>query len=359
MHTATPPQKNPPDRGCVLVTGAAGLLGRELVGQFRAQGWETLGVDLARADSNTLVGDLARAEISRQACAGVDVVVHAAARQYHSGLPPVGRRQFFAQNEVATRELLAAATDAGVRHFVLVSSDMSYGIQRSVPIREDAPQHPIGPYGQSKVACERLCLQAASDAMKVTIFRPRLIIGPGRLGVLKTLFDRIQAGRTVYMIGGGANRYQMVAVSDVADGCVRAVEQGVAGVYNLGSHDPPTVRALLEALVERAGSSSKVRALPASLTRLGLAALDRLRLSPLTPEQYRIAPIDFVLDTTAAERALGWKARFDDAEMLWSAYRTYTTGGGVVATRTAASEAVPRIKPPVVSSSPTKQTSSH
>ncbi len=344
----------------MLVTGAAGLLGRELVGQFRGLGWETLGVDLARADANTLVGDLAREEIARQACAGVDVVVHAAARQYHSGVPPMGRRQFFAHNEVATRQLLAAARDAGVRHFVLLSSDMSYGIPDAVPIREDAPQHPIGPYGQSKVACERLCLAAAESGMCVTIFRPRLIIGPGRLGVLKTLFDRIQAGKTVYMIGGGANRYQMVAVSDVADGCVRAVEQGVAGVFNLGSHHPPTVRALLEDLVARAESRSRIRSLPAGLTRMALAGLDRFRLSPLTPEQYRIAPVDFVLDTTAAERALGWRARFDDAEMLWSAYRTYTTDGGIVAARTAASDALPRIRPPAApsASSTTKQTSS-
>ncbi|MBI5863038.1 MAG: NAD-dependent epimerase/dehydratase family protein, partial [Planctomycetes bacterium] len=150
-----------------------------------------------------------------------------------------------------------------------------------------------------------------------------LIIGPGRLGVLKRLFDCVKSGKRVPMIGDGGNRYQMVAVADVADACVCAIERRASGVFNLGSADPPCVRNLLGDLCRRAGSGGRPMPTPAWAVTAALWGLHSVRLSPLVPEQFRIAPVDYVLDIAAAREELGWTPKFGDMEMLWQAYQTY------------------------------------
>ncbi len=310
----------------ILVTGAAGLLGRELLAQLAAQGAACRGVDrndVGAGAFERIQGDLRDWQVCAQACVGVKALVHAAAVQHHSGVPRWGREAFFLANVRMTEPLVAAAIAAGVRQIVLVSSDMVYGMPIKTPVPETHTPRPIGPYGRSKLASEGVCLQARAAGVCVTILRPRLIVGPGRLGVLKRLFDRIRENLPVPMLGRGENRYQMVAVSDVASACRCALQRMRDGVFNLGSQDPPPVRELLGELIRRARSTSSLRVLPASLANAGLWALHSVRLAPLVPEQFRIASVDYVLDTRRAQEQLGWQPQQNDLEMLWQAYQTY------------------------------------
>lgn len=314
----------------ILVTGAAGLVGRELVGQLTAPGVPVRGLDLRPMESmvgaESIVGDLLDPIVCARTCAGVRTIVHTAARQYHSDVPRWGRRRFFDANREMTRNLVDAAVAAGAAHLVFISSDMVYGLPHGRPFTESDDPRPIGPYGASKLASEAICAAARDHGLRVTIFRPRLIIGPGRLGVLKKLFDRIRAGLSVPMLGDGRNRYQMVAVSDVVTACRLAIEKPIDAMLNLGSANPPTVRTLLESLCERAESNSRPRALPGCIARAGLWSLHAFRVAPLSPEQFRIADVDYVLDTSHATQLLGWRPRYSDADMLWSAYETYVSG---------------------------------
>ncbi len=330
----------------ILLTGAMGLVGREILTQAARAALPIRAFDHHRTDpAFTLAkppatlehvhGDLLDHDTCRRACRGVDVVIHTAARQYHSGVPRWHMDEFFTANVVMTHNLVTAAVDAGARHLVLVSSDMVYGLPpvrpdpdtaspRPRPVREDDPCHPVGPYGRSKLESEQIARAAEAGGLGLTVLRPRLIIGPGRLGVLRRLFDRIRRGARVPLIGDGRNRYQMVAVSDVAAACLLAATGRVAGTFNLGSSDPPSVRELLLELIRRAGSSSRLLPTPAGLMHAALWALHALRAAPLVPEQFRIASVDYVLDTAAARSILGWQPQFSDVDMLWAAYAAYT-----------------------------------
>lgn len=311
----------------ILITGSAGLVGRELMDRLTAAGQAVRGVDLATtaasAGAELARGDLLDPAACRRACEGITAVIHTAARQYHSGLPKWGRERFFAANADMTRNLAGAAAAAGVKQFVMVSSDMVYGLPPGRPLTERDEPHPIGPYGRSKLASERICADARSPGLRVTILRPRLIIGPGRLGVLKRLFDRIRLGQRVPILGPGGQRYQMVSVSDVADACILAAQNPCDETLNLGSADPPAVRDLLADLIRRAGSRSRLLSLPRRMARAALWSLHAVRMAPLVPEQFRIADVDYVLDTARAGQALGWRPQLTDADMLWSAYQTY------------------------------------
>lgn len=311
----------------ILLTGANGLLGRELMRQMGAAGLAARGVDIVSTnDAAVQRGDLLDPAVCRRVCDGVETVIHAAARQHHSDMPRWGRRRFFHANVIMTENLVDAAIAAGVRQFVFVSSDMVYGIPRGRTFRETDEPHPIGPYGSSKLASERACEGAADRGVAVTILRPRLIIGPGRLGVLTKLFDRVRSGRSVPVFGTGHHRYQMVAVSDVATACILAVQRRIDGVFNLGSDRVPSVRELLTELCRRAGSPSRVLSLPRHAAGAVLWALHGVRFSPLSPEQFRIADVDYVLDTTRAREQLGWTPEFNDTDMLIGAYESYRAG---------------------------------
>jgi len=311
----------------ILVTGAAGLVGTELVRRLAAEGRSVRGIDILPAPTppgaTFILGDLLDRQTCIRACAGTTAIVHTAARQHHSGVPRWGRERFFAANAEMARNLVEAARANGVRHIVLVSSDMVYGLPPNRPLTEADEPNPIGPYGRSKLASEQICTDARKDGIQVTILRPRLIIGPGRLGILRKLFDRIRAGKSVPMLGHGRHRYQMVSVADVAAACALALRTPCNDTFNLGSADPPSVRDLLTDVIRRAGSPSRLLPLPSHLACMALWSLHAVRMAPLVPEQFRIADVDYVLDTTRAARGIGWRPELSDTDMLWSAYRTY------------------------------------
>lgn len=316
----------------ILVTGSGGLLGSELIGQVVQRNRAARGADLLdhgpEGKCEYIQADLRDPSACRRLCKGAETVVHTAALQHHSRPPKVGREAFFQQNVSMSRNIADAAEAAGVRQIIFVSSDMVYGIPRHGPFRESDTPNPIGPYGRSKLASEQACLAKRRAGIKVTVFRPRLIVGPGRLGVLTKLFDRIREGKSVPLIGNGMNRYQMVAVRDVASAILLAIEKESEGVFNLGSSEVPTIAALIEQVARRADSPSKVLPTPRFVTEAALWVLHLMRVGPLVPEQFRIAGVDYILDTSAAQAELGWSPQFNDVEMLWQAYDQYVNGSG-------------------------------
>ena len=135
---------------------------------------------------------------------------------------------------------------------------MVYGpMQTPPPVKVDHPRVPIGEYSASKKALEDYCIGKRAQGLRVSIFRPRLINGPGRVGILGMLFNLIRLNMPVPLIGSGANRYQMVSVFDCASAASAPAEKGVVnGEFNLGSVNPPTVRGLLGEVIRQAGSKS-------------------------------------------------------------------------------------------------------
>ena len=163
--------------------------------------------------------------------------------------------------------------------------------------------------------------------MSISIFRPRLIIGPGRLGLLSKLFKLIDLNLPVPMIGSGRNPYQFISVFDCASAAQAAWRAGFPNkVYNLGSDTPPPVKDLLRDLIKEAGSRSILLPTPAPLVKLALTSLDLINMPLMDPEQYLIADEICILDTSAAKNDLGWKPLYRDEDMLKAAYREYRAG---------------------------------
>jgi nucleoside-diphosphate-sugar epimerase len=311
----------------VAISGGAGFFGLHLSRRLVADGHAVRTLDLARlADPRVdgrvdeLRGDVRSTADARRLVDGADVLVHAAA-----ALP-------IQQSGAAIRSVnvdgmavtFAAALEAGVRRAVLISSTAVYGVPEKHPIDEDDPLVGVGHYGGSKIEAERLSAAFARRGLETVIVRPKTFVGPERLGVFEILFDWIREGRRIPVLGDGRNRYQLLAVEDLCDAVVRCLDAPVAReALNVGAARFGTVRDDLEALIEHAGSASRLRPVPARPAELALRGLELARLSPLAEWHYRTAHRDSYVSIEKARRLLGWEPRLSNAETLAETYDWY------------------------------------
>ncbi|MGH6900514.1 MAG: NAD-dependent epimerase/dehydratase family protein [Geminicoccaceae bacterium] len=315
-----------------IIIGGDGFVGRHLARLLIERGAEVViggltqsDLDIYRTAPFVRVDVRNPAEVAALPIRPDDVVYHLAARMLMPIMPRAQRYQYFhSVNHHGTENVLRVVYERGCSKMVYFTTDMVYGRTRAMPKTEDHPRAPLGPYGGSKLASEKLCESYRDKGVNVAIFRPRLIIGPGRLGILARLFRLIEANLPVPVIGNGRNHYQFISVFDCASAALAAADHGVPnGAYNLGSLDPPTVDELLRRLIEAAGSRSRLLHAPAILVKPALAALDLIGWPLMDPEQYLIADEDCIVDVAKAERELGWRPRFADADMLLAAYAEY------------------------------------
>ena len=257
-----------------------------------------------------------------------DIVYHFAARLLVPILPRAEREDYFWQSlYVGTTNVLEWMESKGLRNMVYYTTDMVYGHTVENPRTEEHPCAPIGPYGEAKYQTEHLVDTYREKGFNITLFRPRLIIGHGRLGILEKLFVLVDKNLPVPTIGSGKNYYQFISVGDCAAACLAAVDKNFPNEnYNLGSTNPPTVNELLKQLVAEAGSKSILIPTPAFAVKWTLDILDRIGRPLMDPEQYWIADETCVLDCSKAQRELDWVPQDDDTSMLLVAYRDYKEG---------------------------------
>jgi dTDP-glucose 4,6-dehydratase len=315
----------------VVVFGGSGFVGRFLCERLAESGIAVLNCDLV-APTNTDTGiqffrvDIAtKAEVSKVPIDEHDIVVDLAANQYHGAVPKFRRERFFqAVNLGGLQNILERMREVRCSKLVFFSTDMVYGRPRYLPVDVLHAKEPFGPYGRSKRDAEAICYDFRKLGINITIFRPRMIVGPGRLGILGKLFSLVDRGLPVPTIGSGKNCYQMISVFD----CVSAIEGAISAgcpdsEFNLGSLAPPATRDLLENLIMAVGSHSRVISTPAWLVKFALAFLGKVGLEIMYREQYMIADLDYVLDISKAEKELGWIPKYSDSDMVVAAYHEY------------------------------------
>ncbi|MSO40696.1 MAG: NAD-dependent epimerase/dehydratase family protein [Solirubrobacterales bacterium] len=193
----------------ILLTGATGLIGGELLPLLLASGEEVrvlvreprrLGPN--RVNVQISLGDLADARSARHAMRGVDTVIHLAAsiRDQPSG-------SVEELNGLATVRLLRAAERAGAKRFLFFSALNASDFQRTRFFR-------------AKALAERVVL---ASPLRTTVFAPSIVYGPGDPWV--TLLRRFSKLPAVPVVGDGEARYQPIWAADVAR-CVTAALEG-------------------------------------------------------------------------------------------------------------------------------------
>ena len=256
-----------------------------------------------------------------------DIVYHLAANIFTEKTPSRSNRKkwFENLNFFGTKNLLSTMTRDGAKNIAFVSTDMVYGLPKSNPININHPLDPNGPYGLSKKNAESIINDFGSrQDHRSIIFRPRVIIGPGRHGLFDKLFFLIKNHLPVPLIGSGQNHYQFISVYDCIDALIRFNEKELSsGTYNLGSINPPRVKELLSFIIKHANSHSILLPTWSWGSKIILDILDQLNLTLLYPEQYVLADKDYILDIASLREELDFDPKFDDKAILLEAYKNY------------------------------------
>ena len=308
----------------VLVCGGAGYIGSNMTAMLGAKGFEQVVFDnlstghrSAVQEAEFVQGDLADYELLVKTLKKykIDAVMHFAAfiEVGESAQIPL---KYYRNNVSNTQTLLSAMETTGVEKFVFSSTAAVYGMPEQVPITEDSPKEPINPYGQTKLAIERMCYwQSRAGKLRYATLRYFNACGAGsncRLGEdhrpeshLIPLTIQAAMGKrseieiygTDYHTPDGTCIRDYIHIDDLCRAHLLALnklEQSCELVYNLGNGKGYSVREVIETVKKVSGKNFKV------------VESDRRPGDPST----------LTSDATKAMRELGWKPEFTELEKI-------------------------------------------
>ena len=276
----------------VLVTGGTGFIGPHVVHAFRARELPVRALvrDPARATRlaawgvELVEGDVTDPVSLLAACTGVDTVVHLVA------IIKGSRQDFERVMSQGTRNLVAAARDAGVRRFVLTSA---LGLDERA--RDAVPYY----------AAEWEMEQAVSGSgLEHVIFRPSFVFGKDG-GILPTFVRLARYAPVTPIVGAGTRRLQPIWVDDLVEYFVRALDmpQATGRTFELGGPDAPTWNEFWRRLKRVLGVRRPSVHVPLALMRAQAALTERLPGAPVTRDQLTMLELgdNVVTDSSAVD----------------------------------------------------------
>jgi UDP-glucose 4-epimerase len=310
----------------VLITGGSGFFGGVLKRRLLAEGFRCVNVDLVAdpdrdANLESIQGDLRDKDLLARVFSAHKFVAvfHCAAMLAHGSMD---ENLLWTCNVDGTRNVAEACKTYRIPTLVFTSTNCLWASNVGHAIAEDEVPAPIEAYGRSKLAAEEV-LGKYRDDLSVIILRCPTIIDEGRLGLLAILFEFIQDGKKVWVVGGGANRYQFIYAKDLANACLLAMNYPHSDVFHIGSDDVKPLRAVYDAVIAEAKSGSRVASLAKGPTIALMKLAHKLGISPLGPYHYQMIAEDFLFDTAKIKALLGWRPTLTNEQMLVRAYRYY------------------------------------
>jgi len=188
-----------------------------------------------------------------------DAVIHLAA-ETHVPRSFSDPELFFDVNVTGTETLLKGAVEAGVRHFIHVSTDEVYGPVTD-DVRETAPLRPTTPYATSKAMAEEAVMLAARNGLKATILRPTNAIGTGQNPekLFPRFIMRALSGQRLTIEGTGTQERTFLPVGDLADAIGLVLtnpQEAPLSIFNVSGDEDLTVLEVARRVFEVTGRNT-------------------------------------------------------------------------------------------------------
>jgi NADH dehydrogenase len=290
----------------VLVTGANGFVGSHMVPALLGAGHKVVALvrddeggrqvlarlpEAQHAAVTVRMGDVTRAESLPAAMAGVDAVLHLVAlpRDWDNGAT------LRLVNTEGTRNVVAAASSAGVRRFVHLGA---------LGVVDDPALH----YGSSKAKGMAIVRESGLDW---TILAPSLLFGP-RDGFFNILADLVRMSPGIVPVTGkGDARFQPLAIEDLGRAVVQVLgDAGSIGrEYQLAGPRYWTYKEIMQEVLRGMGRKRALVPMPVVLIRLVAATMETLRIKafPVATDQLRQLKFDNIGPVDAVRSELGWE----------------------------------------------------
>jgi nucleoside-diphosphate-sugar epimerase len=296
----------------VLVAGASGALGKQLVPKLVAAGHDVTAMtrgeakreELRRLGASPVVADALDPDAVARAVAGAEpeVIVHQLTALSGELDLRHFERSFALTNRLRTEgtdHLLAAGRAVGIRRFVAQSfAGWNYGRNGDAVKGEDAPLDPAPPPAlRSTLAALRHTEQAVTGAdwTEGVVLRYGGFYGPGTsLAPGGEQYEAIRK-RRFPVVGGGSGVWSFIHVEDAADATLAALEHGSRGIYNVVDDEPAPVSEFLPAIAEGLGAK-RPRRVPRWLGRLLAGEVAAVMMTEVSGAS-----------NAKAKRELGWR----------------------------------------------------
>ncbi len=257
----------------VLVTGAAGFVGSNLVELLLDEGLPTVGVDAftdyyprerkernldrvrGRSGFRFVEADLSRAALG-PLLAGVDTVFHLAGQPGVRASWGADFGRYVRHNVLVTQRLLEACRDRPLRKLLYASSSSVYGDAEAFPTAETLRPAPVSPYGVTKLAAEHLCeVYRRSFGVPTASLRLFTVYGPGQRPdmAFSRLVHAAVRGEPFELYGDGRQTRDFTFVGDVVRAMVDAAGSGWCGVANVGGGARTSMREVLDVVAGLCG----------------------------------------------------------------------------------------------------------
>jgi nucleoside-diphosphate-sugar epimerase len=245
----------------VLVTGASGMVGRNLVSYLNEKGYATIPTDLNGWDVS---GDLLDRDFifKKLASLDFDAIVHLAA------ITEIKKtvedpRLCFEVNCVGTLNMLELANRKKVKRIICASSANVFGAPKRNPVTEDAPFDPRVPYDYSKVISENLAMSFyRTKGVPVALTRSWLLFGENDQPTRATIrFIRAcLKNEPLTLFNGGKDTTSPAHVINYANLAMTILEndRSVGQAFNFGGERPVSIRELAETIKNLTGSGSEL-----------------------------------------------------------------------------------------------------
>lgn len=314
----------------IVVTGAAGFIGRACIAHLAGRGCVVRGLvrtlDAATAGRAEFLslGDLATADprALHHAMAGARAVVHLAARAHRlhddAADPDAEYRR---ENVDVTRRVLQAAVDAGVPELVLASTVKVNGeaTARGHPFVEDDPPHPHDAYAKSKWMAEQVTAEIAEAAgVRATALRLPLTYGPGVHANLDALARAVRRGIPL-PFGAVANRRSLLGVGNFCDALSvllasdGTAERGQLTRYFVADAAPVSTPDIVRAMAEAMRVPVHLIAVPPRWLRFGAMCVGHAGKAQRIVDSLEV-------DTTAFRTRFQWTPPVSFAEGMAAAF---------------------------------------
>ncbi len=321
-----------------LVTGADGFLGRHFLAELAQRGVPARAMLQRSAGDMQLPGDpeIVHAELLEPdslpaAVAGVTHIVHLAARVHVMNDPdPDPEAAYFRVNVEGTRSLLAAAAEAGVTHFLLMSTIKAMGEEDEGVFDETSTPAPTTPYGRSKLAAEEAVFELAeANGMHACVTRLPMVYGPGAKGnVLRLLAAASKNKRLPF--GKVDNQRSMVYVGNVVDAALAVLgsPNSAGQVYLVCDERPYSTREFYSAICQAMGKEPLLRNTPICLLKAmgrcgDLAAFVLRRQMPIDTGVVRRIVGDLCFSAEKISKQVGFTPKVSLAEGAEATVRWY------------------------------------
>lgn len=321
----------------ILVTGGAGYIGSHTVRLLADRGHHVVVLDnlvfghreaLDLEKTELVIGDVGDQALLRSLFAAhrFDAVIHFAAYAY-VGESVTNPLKYYQNNTAEPIQLLQVMQEVGCRMFVFSSTCATYGVPDAIPITEDNHQHPINPYGRSKLMVEWIlrdchhafglqcaCLRyfnasgCAADGSIGEDHQPETHLIPRVMMALTGEIDEIEVFGTDYDTPDGTCIRDYIHVEDLAEAHLAALEKLVGGetwiACNLGTGVGVSVREIIDSAELVAGKKVPVK---------------------YGPRRAGDPPV-LVADPTLSRQLLGWSARHRGARPMIESAWAWSSG---------------------------------